>query len=683
MKKITLLVLLIFCQILQAQNIEFTKENFKDRGSELKEALKYLEAGDELYKQGTSYYKQALGPYLMADKFNPNNAALCLKIGVCYLYSNNKFKAAGALEKAAKLNPSISNDVHYWLGKAYHFGGDWDKAVMEFRTFQKLTYNPSNYKVMIDQASKEIEECFTAKELSQKPQRVFIENLGDAVNSPFPDYGPVISADEDRIVFTTRRPSNTGAKKDNTINDFYEDIYISYNKNGKWSASQNIGKPINTDEHESTSGLSADGQKFLIYLGKNNGDLYETELKGLLWTKPEKLNKNINTEFKESSACYSPDGKTMYFVSDRIGGAGNRDIYFSKKDEKGKWGKAENMGNMINTPFNEEGVFMHADGKTLYFSSEGHKGIGGYDIYSSVFENGAWQTPQNIGFPINTADDDVFFVLSASGKHGYYASVNAEMGYGEKDIYQITFLGPEKPMVLCNEDNLIASASAPIKENVLAPTILIKDAQLTLLKGTIIDDKTQLPLEASIEIVDNAKNEVIATFGSNSSTGRYLVSLPAGKNYGIAVKKENYLFHSENFDIPESAAYKEITKNIALKNIAVGTKIILKNIFFDFGKATLKPESTSELERLKKLLQDESSMKIEISGHTDNKGSAEYNQKLSENRAKSVVDFLIKAGINKERLTYVGYGKEQPIASNDKEEGRQQNRRTEFKITSN
>jgi outer membrane protein OmpA-like peptidoglycan-associated protein/tetratricopeptide (TPR) repeat protein len=682
MKKLIILLFLIVNGFLYAQNVEFTKDNFKDKGSELKEALRYVAAGDELFNKGANSYKLALSSYLMADKFNSNNAQLNYKIGICYLYSTNKTKAASYLEKAAKLNPSLSNEVHFWLGKAYHLQSEWDKAIIEFRTFQKLTYNPAKFKEKIDAASKEIEECNTALELQKKPLRVFIENVGDAINSPFPDYAAVISADEDRMIFTSSRPTAAGAKKDNSTNDYYEELYFSFFKNGKWAPAQNIGKPINTDENQSTLGLSADGQKLLMCSSKSSGDIYESELNGQTWTKPEKLNKNINTEFKESSACYTADGKTIYFVSDRPGGYGGKDIYYCKKDEKGKWGKAENIGETINTNYNEEGVYMHPDGKTLYFSSEGHKGIGGYDIYKSVFEAGAWQKPENIGFPVNSADDDVFFVLSANGKHGYYSSVNSELGYGEKDIYKITFLGPEKPMVLSNEDNLIGSLSTPVKENILAPTIMIKESQLTLINGIIVDEKTSLPIEATIEIRDNAKNQLIATFVSNASTGRYLIALPVGKNYAIAVIKENYLFYSENVDNTESSSYKEVTKNISLKGITVGSKTILKNIFFDFGKATLKPESSSELERLKKLLKEESSIKIEISGHTDNKGSAEYNQKLSENRAKAVADYLIAGGIKKERMTIIGYGKQQPIASNDKEEGRKQNNRIEYKITS-
>jgi outer membrane protein OmpA-like peptidoglycan-associated protein len=396
------------------------------------------------------------------------------------------------------------------------------------------------------------------------------------------------------------------------------------------------------------------------------------------------MNKNINTDkYHESSACYSPDGNSVYFVSDKPGGQGDRDIYISHKDEKGRWGEAINLGPTINTKLGEEGVFAHPDGRTLYFSSQGHKGLGGYDIYKSVFDEKTktWSTPENIGYPVNTPDDDVFFVVSASGRRAYYTSFNPG-GYGEKDLYMITFLGAEKLMVNNNEDNLLASQAEPVKETVAAQTVAIKEAQLTILKGVITDALTQKPLEATIEIVDNQMNQVIATFTSNSATGKYLVSLPAGKNYGIAVKKEGYLFHSENFDIPNTAAFQQVTKDVELKNLAVGSKIVLKNIFFDFDKATLRPESTNELERLTKLLNDVPTLKIEISGHTDSKGANDYNKALSDNRAKAVVDYLIKAGIASNRLVYKGYGEEQPISTNETDEGRQLNRRTEFKILS-
>ncbi|MES2591998.1 MAG: OmpA family protein [Bacteroidota bacterium] len=682
MKKLLFLLTIVLASAAVAQNVDFEKENFPGNPG-FKEAKGRLETGDKQFEQGPMFYKLALYHYFAANQFNPNNALLNFKMGKCCLYSINKLRAIPFLEKALKLNPEIDPQAHYLLGRAYHLDMQWDKAIAEFKTFQKsLNHGDAEETALIADADKHIEECQTGKELVKTPIRVFIDNAGPEVNSQYPDYGSLISADESVLLFTSRRANTTGGRMDPGINEYFEDIYMSVQKDGKWSTAVNMGPPVNTDDHDANAGLSADGQKFLIYIGKNNGDLYESELKGAVWSKPERMNKNINTDFHESSACYSPDGKSVYFVSNKPEGSiGGGDIYVSSKDEKGKWGKAVNLGAPVNTKGNEEGVFIHPDGKTLYYSSNGRKTMGGYDIFKSVYENGQWSEPVNLGYPVNTTDDDVYFVISASGKHGYYASFN-EKGFGEKDIYIVTFLGPEKPMVLNNEDNLLASLTAPVKETVIAPTIVIKEAQLTILKGVITDALTQKPLEATIEIIDNLKNEVIASFTSNSSSGNYLVSLPAGKNYGIAVKKENYLFHSENFDIPMTAAFQEIVKDVALKNVSVGSKIILKNIFFDYGKSTLRPESTSELERLTKLLNDVPTLKIEISGFTDSKGSAEFNQKLSENRSKAVVDYLVKAGIAADRLTFVGYGKEQPIATNETDDGRQLNRRTEFKILS-
>ncbi len=680
---VNLIILIFFSTSFSvAQNVEFTKDNFKDQKDKLKEAKSNIDKGNGFYDQGVIYYKQAIEPYLLANKFNPENALLNYKIGNCYLNSNSKLKAIPFLEKAYKLNPKVDAQIHYALGKAYHLDMQWDKAVDEYKTFQSVTPKLKDNKALYEEVIKKIQECYDGKTLVSKPVRVFIDNVGDAINSQYSDYGPLISADESEMFFTSRRASTTGGGMDEVLNEYFEDIYRSTKVNGKWTQAQNIGAPINTKRHDAAMGLSPDGQTMFIYYDeKGDGNIFQSTLTGTAWSKPERLNKNINTDAHETSASLSSDGKTLYFVSNRLGGIGGRDIYVSTKDDKGKWGKAVNIGPTINTQYDEEGVFIHPDGKTLYFSSKGHNTMGGYDIFKSVFENGNWQEPENIGYPINTPDDDVFFVMAANGKHGYYSSFNTN-GFGEKDIYMVTFLGPEKQMVLNNEDNLLASVAAPVKEEVMAAAIQIKEAQLILLKGIITDEVTKLPLDATIEIVDNTRNEVIASFISNSSTGKYLVSLPAGKNYGIAVKKDGYLFHSENFVIPSTANYEEVKKDIALKSLSAGNKIVLNNIFFDFDKATLRPESTNELQRLVKLMKDNSSLKIEISGHTDSKGPKDYNLGLSENRAKAVVDYLVKEGIKVSRLSFKGYGETQPVATNDTEEGRQLNRRTEIKIIS-
>jgi outer membrane protein OmpA-like peptidoglycan-associated protein len=685
MKKIFYILSILLTANAFAQNVEFTKDNFKDNKDGYKEAKKNLEIGDDLFAQGSVFYRQALDPYLLANKFNPNNALLNYKIGKCYLYSSTKLKSIPFLEKALQLDANVDPQIHYVMGKAYHLDMQWDKAILEFKKFQSTITKPSEFVEIIEDVNKHIEECNTGKDLVKNPIRVFIDNVGPEINTSYPEYGPIISADESVLMFTSRRAGTTGGGMDEYLNEPFEDIYVSFNKGGgKWSTAQNIGKPINTEGHDATMGLAPDGQKLLIYIDeKGNGNIFECDLKGSLWSKPERMNKNVNTDYHESSASLASDGKRLFFVSNRPDGMGDRDIYMSTMDEKGKWGKAVNLGPTINTKYGEEGVYIHPDGRTMYFSSQAHKTMGGYDIFKSVYDDvtKTWSTPENLGYPVNTPDDDVFFVVSASGKHGYYASINGN-GYGEKDIYMVTFLGAEKPMVMNNEDNLLASQTAPVKETVIAPVMQIKEAQLTILKGVITDAMTKKPLEATIELVDNTKNMVVATFTSNSATGKYLVSLPAGRNYGIAVKKEGYLFHSENFDIPATAAFQEVTKDVELKNVAVGSKIILKNIFFDFDKATLRPESTNELERLTKLLQDVPTLKIEIGGHTDSKGADDYNKKLSDNRAKAVVTYLIGKGIAADRLTSAGYGEEQPIATNDTDEGRQMNRRTEFKILS-
>ncbi len=681
------------------QNVEFTKDNFKDRKDGLKEAKKNLEQGDQFFMQGdmlvedafkgepvkfrlaAAEYSQALPFYLKANDFNPNNALLNYKIGVCYVYSNYKLKGKPFIEKAFAMNPNIAPMIHYYLGREYHLNMDWDKAIKEYKTFQ-MPLNPDKEGGKIRDASKKVTECQNGMELVKKPVRVFIDNVGGSINSSFPDYGPVISADESVMMFTSRRDNTTGGGKD--VNDamFYEDIYISYNKDGKWQPGQNMGKPINTEGHDATVGLSADGQKLFIYIDeKGDGNIFECDQKGNFWAKPDRMN-TINSKFHEPSASLSADGKTLYFVSnkdeDNLGG---HDIYKSTLDAKGKWTKPVNLGPTINTQYEEQGCFIHPDGKTLYFSSQGHKTMGGYDIFKSVYDakTGKWSEPENIGYPVNSPDDDIDFVLSASGKHGYYSSFK-DGGYGEKDIYIITFISDKKP-ILNTEDNLLASLANPVKENVMAAKVEV-GSSLTLLKGVITDALNGKILEAQIELVDNQMNQVIATFSSNSATGKYLVSLPSGKNYGIAVKKDGYLFHSENFDIPASSGYQEVVKDIALKAIAIGNKIILKNIFFDFDKSTLRPESQTELDRLVKLLNENPTIKIELSGHTDSKGSDEYNLKLSQNRAQAVVDYLTQHGIDKGRLTAMGYGETKPIATNDTDEGRQLNRRTEFEILS-
>lgn len=681
MQHISKLIILFICltTVVFAQNVPFEKSNFPDKKDQFKEARAELKDGDEQFELGDYAYRNALPHYLKAQAFNPNNDMLNYRLGVCYTYSFEKAKSLPYLEKAKQLNPAIDKKISFFLGYAYHLNSQWDKAINEYEAYKK-TVSPKEIEE-IKLVDKRIYECKNGKELVKNPVRVFIDNVGNSVNTPYNDYTPVISADESVMMFTSRRPGTTGEGVDEGLNEPFEDIWVSYRDGKSWTKAVNLGAPINTNEHDAVVCLSPDGQKLVSFNGKKSGgDLFISSLEGNKWSEPDNMGKAINTKGHEPSATLSYDGKTIYFVSDREGGFGGHDIYMSTINAKGKYETAVNVGAVLNTEYDEEAVFMLPDGKTMFFSSRGHSSMGGYDIFKTTLNNGVWSKPENMGYPINSPDNDVFFQLAANGVHAYYSTAN-NGGLGGQDIYRITILGPEKQPILQNEDNLLASVTAPVSE-FKAEKIATNGPKITVLKGIVRDDKTKAPLEASIELIDNTINEVIATFKSNSVTGKYLVSLPSGKNYGLAVKREGYLFHSENFDLPASADYQEVEKNIDLKKIEVGQSIVLKNIFFDFDKATIRPESANELDRLIKLLTENPTLKIELGSHTDSKGSDEYNQKLSQSRSQSVVTYLIGKGISTDRLVAKGYGETVPVATNDTDAGRQENRRTEFKILS-
>ncbi len=689
--------MLIFCSLLllpvyqsfAQTDTPFDKDYFSDEQKDaLKEAKKQLKEGDKYYEKDPPLYAPALELYLKANDFNPNNARLNYRIGKCYLHTVQKTKSVKYLEKARQLNPKVQPDLLYLLAKGYHLNLNLDKAIETYEEY-KGSLSPKDLTEQGDRIDKRIAECHVAMELVQNPVRIFIDNLGSGVNTEYPEYGPYINADESVLMFTSTRPSTTGGKKDPADEMFYEDIYISHFKNEKWSTAQNPGKPLNTDSHDAIVGVSPDGKHALIYKGEDNGgDLFECRIdEEGKWHSPRRLPKEINTKYHESSASFSPDMEALYFVSNKPGGFGGKDIYYTELTIKGNREKldyedAVNLGAVINTPYDENGVFMDIDGKTLYFSSKGHNSMGGYDVFKTTLINGKWSKPVNLGYPINSADDDLFFSFSRNGMHAYYSSFDPS-GYGNRDIYMITLLGPEKPLEFLEDYDALAFKTVMITENVMEEPVKIKKSQITIVRGTVMDAVTLEPLgSVPVEVFDNLMGIMVASFQSNSETGKYMVSLPSGRNYGFIAKAKDYLFHSENLTIPQATTVQKYQLDLLLHKVKVGSKIILKNIFFDFDKATLRPESTAELDRLTKMLNDIPTLKIEISGHTDNYGSDEYNLKLSADRAKAVVDYLISKGISSDRLTSAGYGESQPIATNETNEGRQKNRRTEFKVLS-
>jgi len=563
----------------------FDKNHITDK-KQLKEAKKKIKEGDKLFAMGKGTYIDALTYYLEANKINPNNADLNYKIGICYIFTTDKQLGLEHLEKSKQLNPQVNYELSYYLGRAYHLNHQFDKAIEYYKEFKNRLY-PQEFAIRGKELDKLIEECENGKEFIENPLNVKISNVGSTINTIYPDYAPVISADEEILFFTSRRPSTTGGKRDPSDNKYYEDIFMATKKDTIWQLT--TIPDLNDKKHNGAIGMySWEGKTYLYtYKSKHNGDIYESIINDNNITILEPLPYPINTRFHESGASIGPDGRILYFISDRPGGMGGKDIWMSQREHNDTWSTPINLS-AINTPYDEEGVFIHPDGKTLYFSSKGHNTMGGYDIFKSTNENGKWSKPINLGYPINTADDDLCFVLSSSSQRAYFSS-SRQGTIGDLDIFIIN-LPKEKPLLISDEKEYVAWQNQPIK---LSDTI----------KQSIIKESEKL------------KNE-----------------------------------------------------------------IVLNNIFFDFNKASLRPESKTELENLIKLMNDNPNIKIEISGHADNIGSSAYNQKLSESRAKAVVDYLIEHGIERSRLSHMGYGFDKPIAPNDTKEGRQINRRVEFKI---
>ncbi|MCU0431475.1 MAG: OmpA family protein [Cytophagaceae bacterium] len=595
---------------------------------------KWLKKGDEYLEQGN--VNAAMDAYQKVLDANASHAQAHYKISLCYIEASRPSKALEHANKAVQLSAKPSGQMYFALASALHLDHQFDKAV---EYYKKSDPGNTNKKAI----SKLMNECAFGKKYISNPEDAKITNAGNLVNSDQHEYLPYMTADRSKLFFTSRRSGSTGAKKapDGML---FEDIYMCLNKGGAWDAPQNV-KDLNTEGHDACVGISEDGQLMFVYKGSNGGDLYMSELKGKQWSKPEPL--PFNSPGFESTATLSPDGRTIYFVYAATA-TGNRDIYMCSRTVGGTWSRPVKVPG-INTEYDEDSPFIHPDGKTLYFSSKGHSSMGGYDIFSSERNGGVWSTPRNLGYPINTAGDELYFVLSADAKLGFYSS-DKEGGFGKQDLYSIRMPVPDK------------------------------SPELELLTGVVKDASTQKAMEATITVTDNETNEIVSKVRSNGSDGKYLVALPCGKNYGIAVEQEGHLFHSEHVELDCGKGYKEVKKEITLVQAKPGAKVVLRNIFFDTGKSEIRKESGGELQKLVKLMKQNPGLRIEISGHTDDIGDAKANVVLSEERAQRVLAYLQANGIARDRLVAKGYGSAQPIASNQTEEGRQQNRRTEFKI---
>lgn len=651
-RRFLLFLLILSAHNANAQSIPFERAAFRDNEVGLKEAVQNLNKGSKIMDQSEGAYKLAL-PFLeKAQVFNPNNALLNLRIGLCILKTSRQYESLNYFLKAKALDPAVDPKLNYYIGFGYHLNSDWDDAIKFYTAYtQRLSKDDQTEKTV---ATQRIHECENGKKLSLDTVNVAITNL-DKINSAEGDYIPLLSADAKLLFFTSRRPETTGGGIDDYDGDYFEDVYLSTKESNGWSTPKNLGSPINTISHDAAVGLSVDGHSVIIFRGDvNGGDLFLSTNNGFKWTNPISLGANINSEYHESSACFSPDGRTLYFVSDREGGFGGRDIYKSTYDvDKKIWKEAQNLGPIINTSNDEEGVFMHPDGKTLYFSSKGHNTIGGYDIFYADWDGSKWSQPVNLGIPINTPGDEVFFQVSADGRTAYYSSYRTG-GHGEKDIYRIDYLERKEPVT-----------------------------KMVLLQGKITDAETGIPIAAEIEVIDLDINQTVGKFTNDAKTGEYLISLPAGKNYGTVITSKGYLFESENFDLLDPKGYKEVTKNVEMKPIKPGNGIVLHNIFFETGIYALKETSKNELIRIIELMKYYPSLRVEIQGNTDNVGGESFNLDLSQKRANVVKDYLVERGVEAKRLEANGYGYSKPRATNDTPEGKALNRRIEMVVIAN
>ncbi len=644
-------------------------------------AKQLIEIAEEIMRS-TKAEDQARENYVQAATLDPSNIQANYFAGQYHLITVNKEQAAKYFEQVKKLDPNYRFDIDFKIGQSYQYGMNFEKALTSYESYRERRVRDDGYRgqdmVSLKEVDKKITECKNAIDFRANPADVKIVNLGNTINTEFEDFAPVINENEDFLIFTSKRMDNNSNQDVDVDNKPFEEIYFTRkNKNNSWGYASNLGKSINTKFHDSNLALSPDGNTLFLYKTDNNGDIFvSTRVQDTVWTEPKPLSKNINSDsFNESSVSISPDGNLLFFSSNRVGGLGQIDIYFSTKNEAGEWQRARNVGEVINTEFNEDGPFIGNDGKTLYFSSEGHKGMGGYDIYKSVYDsaNQVWGAPENLGYPINTPDDDIYFVATKDGKRGYYASVR-EDGYGFTDIYMVTL--PQKkdkepePIVEKTPPPVKTDSVPPVSPQPVTVTVSVTDATT----GAAIDAKVSLKSSsggATPGMTKPANGQFVFTLNNESASG-----------YQLSVEASGYVFETRDINVPAmSGTAQNITRSIAMKKPVVNTTKVLRNIYFEFGKATLTQASYEELNKLYNMMSSNPNMTIELRGHTDNIGGKSYNKQLSQSRANAVKNFLLKKGIDARRVESNGYGEEMPLASNDDEkEGREYNRRVEFKI---
>jgi outer membrane protein OmpA-like peptidoglycan-associated protein len=592
----------------------------------------------KLFKQAISADKEFYEAYLLA--------------GDVYFELNRYPEAIEHFEKAVSINADFFPLAYFNLGNAWMALGRYEEAKNAYNRLMLQSGISERYRAI---GRQKIESCHFAINAVKNPVPFDPVDLGPEINTGDDEYWPTLTADEQVLIFTRQVMLDPGGRR--RPGNLREDFYISYFLDDNWSVAASIGPPLNSELNEGAPSVTADGR--LIFFtacnrvdGLGSCDIYSAERKGNKWGEPVNLGPPVNTSLWEAQPSISPDGKTLYFASNRRGGHGKMDIWYSSQDQKGNWGDPVNMGGIINSEGNEMSPFIHVDNQTLYFSSDGHTGMGGYDLFvTRRDENGNWSDPENLGYPLNTHFDELGLIVNARGDKGYFAS--DRMNGKVRDIFTFDLHPAARPF------------------------------EVSYMKGTVYDAGNRRRLKASFELIDLANTRTVIQSYSDATTGEFLVPITTGRDYALNVSRSGYLFFSENFSLSGFAHQTSpYLKDIPLHAIRTGEKSILRNIFFEFDSFELKPESLAELKKLTEFLTGNPEISIRINGHTDNTGNPDYNMALSGKRAGSVADFLIKSGIAETRIKYAGFGDTMPVATNDTEGGRAENRRTEFEIIS-
>ncbi len=563
------------------------------------------------------------------------------RLGLTYRSAGELALSVKSFEKGASLTRDLVKEKSYSfiLGETYLKQGQYALAIPHLDRFLALEKFD---KAKLEQVKVWRSQCEYALQHQSERWQYDTHPLSDTVNTYPMQYFPTLTADEGQLIFTVR----FGKEHDDN-----EDIVVSLKMpNGRWGKPVSISASVNSNFREGASTISADGRKLIFTIcGPRGCDLYESNRVGEVWSRPASLGAGVNSAGWEAQPALSADGSELYFVSDRKGGMGGYDLWYSRKGVDGTWGRATNVGKPVNTPFDEIAPFIHVSNQNLYYASNGLPGFGSYDIYVAEKSDGGWGIPLNMGAPLNDFQDQYSLAVTSDGQWAYYSK---EEGRNRSKIY-IT----------------------PI------PKEFQVDKKGNLAAGFVSDAGTQKPVKAVLELKDLSTNQVVTTVISDSTTGRYLVVVPGKSEYGLFVAAPNYLFASRYFDLRQlDQAQKPLELDFKLQPIVKNAAVVLNNIFFEVDKYQLEEKSKTELTEIVLLLKKNPSLKVEIGGHTDDTGNEAYNQQLSLNRAGAVLDFLENQGIASERVTKKGYGSQKPLKPNNSEENRQFNRRIEFKV---